>query len=162
MVAWGMYSNSVVVKKVECKSWEGICSVLLADISKCRLYPDWPNVDKYEVSSHALLTELYHSDNLISHNNLTKSDIYISSHQIGSEKQDTESISVAMPSSSLIHHMQSPGIIASNVLDQFLPSISTTTSDHFQSTERTRLEYMMLITSLLKCPMMALSLNNTV
>jgi hypothetical protein len=31
--------------------------------------------------------------------------------------------------------MQSPGIIASNVLDQFLPSISTTTSDHFQSTE---------------------------
>ena len=51
MVAWGMYSNSVVVKNVECKSWEGICSVLLADISKCRLYPDWPNVDKYEVSS---------------------------------------------------------------------------------------------------------------
>lgn len=26
-------------------------SVLLADISKYRLYPDWPNVDKYEVSS---------------------------------------------------------------------------------------------------------------
>ena len=86
-------------------------------------------------ASHALLTELYHSDNLISHNYLTKSDIYISSHQIGSEKQDTESISVAMPSSSLIHHMQSPGIITSNVLDQSLPSISTTTSDHFQSTE---------------------------
>ena len=86
-------------------------------------------------ASHALLTELYHSDNLISHNYLTKSDIYISSHQIGSEKQDTESISVAMPSSSLIHHMQSPGIITSNILDQSLPSISTTTSDHFQSTE---------------------------
>ena len=86
-------------------------------------------------ASHALLTELYHSDNLISHNYLTKSDIYISSHQIGSEKQDTESISVAMPSSSLIHHMQSPGIITSNVLDQSLPSISTTTSEHFQSTE---------------------------
>jgi hypothetical protein len=26
-------------------------------------------------ASHALLTELYHSDNLISHNYLTKSDI---------------------------------------------------------------------------------------
>lgn len=88
-------------------------------------------------ASHALLTEIYHSDNLLSHNYLITSDISIplSSHQIGSEKQHTEALNVPISSSSLIHHIQSPGIIASNILDHSLQLTSTTSKYHSQSSE---------------------------
>lgn len=86
-------------------------------------------------ASHLLLTEIYHSDNLLSNNYLTKSDMSVplTSEQIGPEKQITDAINVSMSSPS--HHMQSLGIITSNVLDQSLRSTSTITGDHFKSTK---------------------------